>query len=1280
MNGGGSENHYDFHTGMFSSYQQPLSDKSRNAPTALMIDPGLTHTQNQDTGHTQQSDITEAVQAQKPLQPASGEVLRSLPATNIDNETVDEAYVQFIFYCNPSVPLNTDTTELKRGFRSMPKTDGNCFDTFALYQLIKKLEAKEIETWSQLVIELGVEPPDTAKNQSSQKVQQFAVRLKRWLHAFHIDAFFQYCLGRPTPYSTEVPPAEESPNETVRDGVPPEEDLALRALLPEWRPKRGRRKLESSDSTHGTPSKRARREGSLNAEDTATPLEVQSALLRSALSWGQQPRFEQFRPDDPWGAAQRALLPKSDSSSQAQLRDGQHAFWVDLPDATPSTPYPQSAVTPRHPQSAIASRDDPQSAHPLSSGRIRKRHGPAVSAAWPSSSNTAAGKLPRGRPPNNRSVQDGPFSTFPVNSQIKTPIQPSADTPTQSTRAHPWILYTAISSSLTNQSTPAPATSVPGAHTPVKKPSKLSLQVPQHAGGPVRLATPPPKVLVNGEDGGSVPTSSQAYERRSSADYFNAIDEEASELGDVSEEEGERVDWKRRATLLKRKLRDKEAELKAMRRRVMEAVIPANIPLRNLIPPPRFSDEHSASLLESANEKQAPRRSTDSLGSDYSFFSDTGDLAEQLAAEADPLHVPFRSSLEEGSASTSRTRHRERHSRKVHYVEQDHLERKITNPGVDKEAIQIPQPKARYITRAEKVVAVLMTGDRESSQMHGLTGKPLLYFTSVFVSLGVFLFGYDQGVMSGIITGAYFKDYFNQPTFAEIGTMVAILEVGAFISSLLVGRIGDIIGRRRTILYGSIIFFTGGALQSFANGMPMMIVGRIIAGLGVGALSTIVPIYQSEISPPHNRGKLACIEFTGNVAGYAASVWVDYFCTFIENDYSWRVPLALQCFMGALLGLGSLIICESPRWLLDNDHDEEGIVVIANLYGGGDIHNDKARQEYREIKMDVLLQRQEGEKSYRDMFRKYYKRVFIAMSAQALAQLNGINVISYYAPLVFESAGWYGRNAILMTGINAITYLLSTVPPWYVVDRWGRRIILMSGAIAMVISLSLISYFLFIDIHYTPTLVVIFVMIYNASFGASWGPIPWLYPPEILPLSIRAKGASLSTATNWAFNWLVGEVTPVLQDLIKWRLYLIHAFFCAVSFVLVYFIYPETANLRLEDMDQLFGDATTAMPTPAQHAEIESLMSGNRSPVPSLDIRRGRPGNFTADNAIPGLDINPPIDGENGKSQLADGNDDRRQSEGIGGWISRMVNRSKSDDKGAGGEAGLYRRLGQDDD
>ncbi|BDD57950.1 hypothetical protein MAP00_003268 [Monascus purpureus] len=567
--------------------------------------------------------------------------------------------------------------------------------------------------------------------------------------------------------------------------------------------------------------------------------------------------------------------------------------------------------------------------------------------------------------------------------------------------------------------------------------------------------------------------------------------------------------------------------------------------------------------------------------------------------------------------------------------------------------------------------------NRQTAQMHGLVGKPLLYFTSIFVSLGVFLFGYDQGVMSGVIMGEYFKDYFNHPSPAAIGTVVAILEIGALVSSLLVGRISDLMGRRKTILYGSIIFFVGGALQTFAAGMSMMMVGRIIAGLGVGALSTIVPVYQSEISPPHSRGKLACIEFTGNISGYAASVWVDYFCSFIKNDYSWRLPLLCQCVMGALLGFGSLVICESPRWLLDNDHDEEGMVVIANLYGKGDLHNDKARQEYRDIKMNVLLQRQEGERSYVDMFKRYNKRVLIAMSAQALAQLNGINVISYYAPIVFESAGWVGRDALLMTGVNALSYLASTVPPWYLVDRWGRRPILLSGAIAMMVSLSLVSYFMYIDIAATRTLTVTFVMVYNAAFGASWGPIPWLYPPEILPLSIRAKGAGLSTAANWAFNWLVGEVTPVLETIIKWRLYLVHAFFCACSFVLVYFLYPETSGVRLEDMDALFGDATTAIPTPTTQGEHGSLM-GTGSPIPSLDIRR-QYGQLGAESAIPGLDIDPPNDrgDTSGKSGPPSGDDRAIRRDGLGGWISNMVGRHRETSKKT---RNRYQRLDQEEE
>ncbi len=169
------------------------------------------------------------------------------------------------------------------------------------------------------------------------------------------------------------------------------------------------------------------------------------------------------------------------------------------------------------------------------------------------------------------------------------------------------------------------------------------------------------------------------------------------------------------------------------------------------------------------NEKKGNRRSSDSAGSDFSLWSDTGDLAEQLANEEDPLRIRLRESVDDQARGRSNPSPLHRRPKHVHYSQHSDLENKTTNPGLSKEAIEIPNPPARQIGRTEKVLAIIMTGDRQRSQMHGLTGKPLLcvlrlfhgsssmltcrrYFTSVFVSVGVFLFGYDQGVMSGIIT------------------------------------------------------------------------------------------------------------------------------------------------------------------------------------------------------------------------------------------------------------------------------------------------------------------------------------------------------------------------------------------------------------------------------------------------------------------------------------------------------------------------------------------------
>ncbi|UOH80185.1 hypothetical protein LQV05_002834 [Cryptococcus neoformans] len=382
------------------------------------------------------------------------------------------------------------------------------------------------------------------------------------------------------------------------------------------------------------------------------------------------------------------------------------------------------------------------------------------------------------------------------------------------------------------------------------------------------------------------------------------------------------------------------------------------------------------------------------------------------------------------------------------------------------------------------------------------------------------------------------KIQLNQPTSTQLGNMVAVLEIGAFITSLAAAHIADNYGRRMTLRTGAMVFTIGGAVQTFCVGYNSMLLGRIVSGFGVGMLSMVVPIYQSEISPADHRGLLGSVEFTGNIIGYASSVWIDYACSFFQSDWSWRLPLSVQCIGGSVLFIGSFVTPESPRYLVDTDQEVEGLAVIADFQGKA-LDDTSVQAEYKEIRDAVLADRAFGDRSYRALWRRYKGRVLIAMSSQLFAQLNGINVISYYAPLVFEQAGWIGRDAILMTGINALFYVASSLPPWYLMDRAGRRPILLSGAVAMAIALT--------------------------ATG-------WLYPPEIMPLPFRAKGVSLSTATNWISNWWVGVSTPLFQELIGWRLYPMHAFFCALSFILVYFLYPETRGVPLEEMDKLFGD------------------------------------------------------------------------------------------------------------
>lgn len=466
-------------------------------------------------------------------------------------------------------------------------------------------------------------------------------------------------------------------------------------------------------------------------------------------------------------------------------------------------------------------------------------------------------------------------------------------------------------------------------------------------------------------------------------------------------------------------------------------------------------------------------------------------------------------------------------------------------------------------------------------------GTRLVYFTSAFVSLFVSLFGYEQGVCLGILTFVTFQMFFNYPTAAEIGVVISVLEIGAMVSSLLVSRVLDKFGRKRTILLGTAVFIVGGTLQSFAPNLWVFGIGRVLSGFGVGILSTMVPLYQCEISPVEERGKLVCGEFTGNIAGYCLSVWVDYFSFFLQNigdarlnprsfwaQVSWRLPLFVQVALAIILLVGGIFIVESPRWLLDVDKDSKGFHVLCLLYDD-DPDPEKAKNEFFLIKNSILKERlatPKLERTWSHLLRNYRLRVFIACLALAYAQFNGINIISYYAPMVFEQAGFNDSKALLMTGINGIVYLASTIPPWFLVDRWGRKPILISGGISMAVCLLSIAGVLRLDVAATPLLVAVLVIVYNASFGFSWGPIGFLIPPEVFPLAVRSKGVSLSTASNWFANYVVGQLTPILQEGIGWAMYIIPATSCILSVLTVYWIYPETMGVELEDIDRLFED------------------------------------------------------------------------------------------------------------
>ncbi|KAK9489128.1 general substrate transporter [Lipomyces doorenjongii] len=462
-----------------------------------------------------------------------------------------------------------------------------------------------------------------------------------------------------------------------------------------------------------------------------------------------------------------------------------------------------------------------------------------------------------------------------------------------------------------------------------------------------------------------------------------------------------------------------------------------------------------------------------------------------------------------------------------------------------------------------------------------------VYTISAFAALGGALFGFDISSMSGVIGTEQYQNYYGNPLGMRQGAITSAMAGGSLVGALSSSFLGDRLSRKVAIQVGAALWCIGAAVQSASNGLVMLVIGRVLAGLCVGLTSSLVPIYQSEIAPRKIRGRIVSLQQFAITWGIMVQYFIEYGCSFLDSTASFRVPWAIQTVPAVILFVGLFWFPRSPRWLASKDRWDEALRVLAFLRSANnDVNEPLVLAEYKEIEDQISQEREEESNSYRELFSpKIRKRVLLSMAIQMWSQLTGMNVMMYYIVYILESAGI--ANSMLASSIQYIINMVMTIPSILWTDKWGRRPALLIGAIVMGFWLFLIGGLL---MHYgepNPVLnqpytwivvghpvatraILASAYLAVATFALSWGPVSWMYPPEIVPLRIRAKSVALATASNWASNFALGFAVPPLLRSIQWRLFFAFGSFNMVAFIHVWFAAPETKQRTLEELDEIF--------------------------------------------------------------------------------------------------------------
>ncbi|OAA51826.1 sugar transporter STL1 [Metarhizium rileyi] len=461
-----------------------------------------------------------------------------------------------------------------------------------------------------------------------------------------------------------------------------------------------------------------------------------------------------------------------------------------------------------------------------------------------------------------------------------------------------------------------------------------------------------------------------------------------------------------------------------------------------------------------------------------------------------------------------------------------------------------------------------------------LEGRALLLTVTVLTSLGFMLIGYDNGLMGGLVNSPAFGSSFGYPSSKMIGVIVAIFEVGCFLGSILSAVFGERLGRRWTIGHGCWIVMVGAVLQASSYGRAQLIVGRIVSGIGLGVINSTVPVLQAEFSPKATRGVYVCAQLSTLNFGIFFVYWIDYALSSHMNSYAWRIPVILQCvcilpMMGILM-----LIPETPRWLASHDRPDDCLRVLAQMKSASTDHVEVQRL-YNNILQVVAFEASIGTESWKDLLSndrvKSQTRLLIACAIQAFQQLGGINAVVYYTNTLFsKSIGFDEKMSALMSGFLQTWFFVASFIPWFLIDRIGRKPLFLSMISLMAAAMTVQAGLIYqvqnetIIAHSAGIGAAVMLFVFQGAFAVGFQATVWVYPSEILPLRLRQKGSSISTAANWIFNYMVVQITPIAIENIGWKTYIIFAILNATWVPIIFFFFPETKGLELEDIDRLF--------------------------------------------------------------------------------------------------------------